>query len=279
MSAQSPFPWPEDRIAHYTAYRAAAPLTIDGRLDEPSWRLAPRSPRFVDLITGRPTIHDTRAAVLWDDTYLYVGFWVEEPFVEAKLTERDSIIWSENDVEVFVAGHDAYYELELNALGTVYEALFVWEEAYERGGYSQSPELSRTADGFRPWNGVGFEAHPRGPRLGFFRWDLPGLKAATAVDGTINDNADRDRGWTAEIALPWSGMEALACGDGRALPPRDRDVWRRDFSRFNTYREAPPAEDSGGWAWSAHGVWDSHIPELFPYIHFSTRTVGEVQPS
>ena len=270
-----PFPWPEERIAHYTAHRVSAPLEIDGRLDEESWRHAPRSPRFVDLITGQPTIHDTRAAVLWDDACLYVGFWVEEPFVQATLTERDSLVWSENDVELFIAGKDAYYEFEINPLGTIYEALFVWEDAYERVGFSRAPEFSRNAEGFKPWNGVGFEAHPRGSRLGFFRWDLPGLRAAVSVDGTINDNSDRDRGWTAEIAIPWTGLKWLAQGDGRALPPRDGDVWRMDLSRFNMYREAPPAQDSGGWAWSAHGVWDSHVPELFPYIHFSTKTVEE----
>ena len=265
---------PEERIAHYTAHRVAEPLRIDGKLDEESWRLAPRSSRFVDLITGQPTIHDTRAAVLWDDTNLYVGFWVEEPFVAATLTERDSLVWTENDIEIFIAGKDAYYEFELNALGTIYEALFVWEDAYESGGFSKAPEFSREVEGYKPWNGVGFDKHPRGPRLAFFRWDLPGLRAAAAVDGTINDNRDRDRGWTAEVAIPWSSLEWLAKGDGRALPPRDGDVWRMDFSRFNTYREAPPAQDSGGWAWSAHGVWDSHIPELFPYVQFSTRLVG-----
>ena len=270
----SPFPWPEERIAHYTAYRAIEPLNIDGKLDKASWQRAARSPRFVDLITGRPTIHDTRAAVLWDDTYLYVGFWVEEPFVEAKLTEQDSLIWSENDVELFVAGADGYYEFEINALGTIYEAFFLWEDAYERGGYSQVPEFSRTAPGAKPWNGVGFANHPRGPRLGFFNWDLPGLKSAVTVDGTLNDNTDRDRGWTVELALPWSGLHRLAQGDGRALPPRHDYTWRMDFSRFNTFREAKPAEDSGGWAMSAHGIWDSHIPELFPYIHFSTAEVG-----
>jgi hypothetical protein len=276
-SRSSPFPWPDESVVHYTAYRALGPLKIDGNLDEESWRLAPRSPRFVDLITGRPTIHDTRTAVLWDETCLYVGFWVEEPFVEARLSERDSLIWTENDVELFIAGQDAYYEFEINALGTIYEAFFVWEDAYESGGFSASPELSRTIDGCRPWNGVGFDKHPRGPRLGFFKWDLPGIRAAAAVDGTINDNADRDRGWTAELALPWASMKDLARGDGRAVPPRDGDVWRMDFSRFNTYREARPAEDSGGWAMSAHGVWDSHIPELFPYIHFSTTPVGNAK--
>jgi len=270
----SPFPWPDARVARYTAYRTPEPLTIDGKLDEPSWARAPRSPRFVDLVTGRPTIHDTRAAVLWDDDYLYVGFWVEEPFVEAKLTERDALIWTENDVEVFVAGRDAYYDLELNALGTVYEALFVFEDAYHKGGYAQRPELARDAEGATPWNGVGFTTHPRGPRLGFFNWDLPGLRAAAQVDGTLNDNSDRDRGWTVELAFPWAGMRWLAHADQRALPPRDGDTWRMDFSRFNQYREAPPANDSSGWAWSAHGVWDSHIPELFPYIQFSEKLVG-----
>jgi hypothetical protein len=270
----SPFPWPEARVAHYTAYRARAPLTVDGRLDEESWRLAARSPRFVDLVTGAPTMHDTRAAVLWDDDYLYVGFWVEEPFVAATLTERDSLVWSENDVEVFVAGADAYYEFEINPLGTIYEALFVWEEAYERGGFAEAPEFARDAEGARPFDGVGFAHHPRGPRLGFFRWDLPGLRAAVAVDGTINDNSDRDRGWTAEIALPWAGMSWLARGDGRALPPRAGDTWRIDFSRFNQRRDDTPVEDSGGWAWSAHGVWDSHVPEVFPYVHFSDAVVG-----
>jgi len=271
----SPFPWPEAQIAHYTAHRARDPLTIDGRLDEPDWQQAQRSPRFVDLVSGRPTIHDTRAAVLWDDDCLYVGFWVEEPFVAATLTERDALVYTENDVELFVAGADGYYELELNPLGTIYEAFFVWEEAYGRGGFGAAPEFARDAAGARPFNGVGFDRHPRGPRLGFFGWDLPGLRTAVAVDGTINDNTDRDRGWTAAIALPWAGLHWLAAGDGRALPPRGGDTWRMDFSRFNTYREAPPARDSGGWAWSAHGVWDSHIPELFPYVHFSDAVVGD----
>src|SRR5918996_1575451 len=74
-----PFPWPEDRIARYTARRASSPLVIDGRLDEADWRASERSPRFADLVGGHPGIHDTRAAVLWDDTNLYVGYWIEEP--------------------------------------------------------------------------------------------------------------------------------------------------------------------------------------------------------
>lgn len=266
--ATDPFPYPLDAVAEYTAYRIDSPPTIDGRLDEPCWQQAPRSPRFVDLITGAATVHDTRVAILWDDDNLYVGFWVEEPFVEATLTERDSLIYNDNDVEIFIAGRDAYYEVEINALGTIYEVLFVWEDAL-----ATFPGLSRETSGARPWNGVGFTEHPRGGRVGFWEWDFPGLRSAVAIDGTLNDNSDRDRGWTVELSLPWRGLELLA--EGRSLPPSNGDIWRMSFSRFNQYKEAPPAQDSGGWTMSPHGVWDSHIPELFPHIVFSTKSVSD----
>ena len=269
-----PFPWPQAAIARYTAYRVAAPPAIDGKLDEICWQQAPRSPRFADLVSGAPAIHDTRAALLWDDTCLYVAYWIEEPLVQASLTERDALIYEDNDVELFIAGQDAYYEFEINALGTIYEVFFVWEEAYQRAGFHLRAEFKRTAAGVRPFNGVGFTNHPRGPRIGFWNLDFDGLRSAVHVDGTLNDHRDRDRGWTVELALPWRGFEALVASDGRSLPPRDGDVWRMDFSRFNQYKAAPPAEDSGGWAWSPHGVWDSHIPECFAQIQFSTRLVG-----
>ncbi|MGB1718917.1 MAG: carbohydrate-binding family 9-like protein, partial [Candidatus Latescibacterota bacterium] len=104
-------------------------------------------------------------------------------------------------------------------------------------------------------------------------WDLPGLQWAVHVDGTLNDDSDRDRGWTVELAFPWASMGVLARGDNRALPPNEGDVWRMDFSRFNQYKEAPPSRDPGGWAWSPHGVWDSHVPECFPFIEFSNTSV------
>ena len=271
MHEHWPFPHPRESIAHYTALRVDSPPTIDGRLDEPCWQRATKSPRFADLVHATPGRFDTQAAVLWDDECLYVGYWIEEPNVEARHTQRDALIYEDNDVELFIAGRDAYYELEVNARGTIYEVFFVWEDAYERSGYAHMPEFARDAAGARPFDGVDFR-HPRGSRIGFWGWDMPGLRWAVHVDGTLNDAGDVDRGWTVEVAVPWHSLAPLAQADGRALPPNDGDVWAMDFSRFNTHKAQPPAIDSGGWAWSPHGVWDSHVPELFTQVTFTRRS-------
>ena len=63
----------------------------------------PRSLRdFADMVSGEPGFYDTRAAALWDDEFLYLAFWAEEPFVRASLTERDSLIFLDNDLELFI---------------------------------------------------------------------------------------------------------------------------------------------------------------------------------
>jgi hypothetical protein len=261
-------------IAHYTCFRTAEKITIDGDLTKLCWKTAPRSSRFVDLVTGEPGYWDTRMAALWDDQKFYVGIWVEEPNVQAQFTKRDSPVYQENDVEVFIAGPDCYYELQVNALGTIYEVFYIWQDAYKKGNSFDNPDfdlVSRNVDilgGFQ--DVLRYKKHPRGKRWAFMDWDFPDLQTAVRVDGTLNDGSDVDLGWTAELAFPWKGMEVLA--QKRPLPPKNGDTWRMDFSRFESLRHSGTQSDlSPGWALSKHGVYDSHIPECFPYIHFSTE--------
>ncbi len=127
-------------LAHYTCYRAAGPIRIDGKLDEPSWQHAPQSTPFVDIVTGAPAWFDTRVRLLWDDDHLYFGFTAEETDVWATLTERDSHIWEDNDLEIFIAGRDAYYEFEINALNTIYEVFWVWKDMYYPGSPYNVPD-------------------------------------------------------------------------------------------------------------------------------------------
>src|SRR5262245_63926084 len=130
-----------DRLTHVTCQRASARIAVDGDLGKPAWRDAQRSPRVVEMVSGEPALYDTRVACQWDDERFYAAYWIEEPQVRATLTERDSFIWNDNDVELFVAGDDCYYELEINSFGTVYECFFVWQDALRSGGRFDRPDL------------------------------------------------------------------------------------------------------------------------------------------
>ncbi len=263
-------------LARYTCYRASAPLTIDGRLDEPDWQAAPVSTPFVDIVTGAPAWFDTRVRLLWDDAYLYFGFSAEETDVWATLTERDSKIWEDNDLEVFIAGENAYYEFEINALNTIYEVFWVWKDMYYPGSPFDTPEWNPEGKRLMIIDGIGGHVHPRGTRYGFLDWDYPGLRHAVHVDGVLNSRNGTDRGWSMELALPWEGLRLLA--DGRSLPPREGDVWRIDCSRFQQIgRHGEKLDPGDGWTWNRHGHYDSHIPETFSFVTFSEQRAVDVR--
>ena len=267
----------EDALAHVTAFRTRERIVVDGNLDKPAWRGVPRSSRFVDMVSGEPALFETRVALQWDDERLYVAYWAEEPQVRATLTERDSFIWNDNDLELFVGGEDCYYELEINSFGTVYECFWVWQDAMQRGGRFDRPPF----DLFGPDVDVlgGFQdasrwgRHPRGRRFAFLGFDLEGLETAVRVDGRINDPSTVDRGWTLEIALPWRSLGVLF--RQRSLPPREGDTLRCDFSRFEALKVHGKAlPENPGWSLNPHGVYDSHIPESFSVVHFTEEAAA-----
>jgi hypothetical protein len=258
------------------AGRARGPLVADGRLDEPTWAEAAWSARFGDLVTGAPGLYDTRVAAAWDDDALWVGFRAEEPWLRASLTRRDDLVWyDDGDLELFVAGPDAYWELEVNALGTVYEVLHVWADACRPGGSFDRPDLDPRARpdarGFTgngdpdrwDWDGL----HPRGNRWSFLDWDLPGLATAVHLDGTLNDDRDVDRGWSLELRLPWAGLAEVL---GGPVTPRPGLRVACAFARFrNLELNGRPVRPTTGWTLDPHGRYDIHVPEAFSIVELA----------
>jgi hypothetical protein len=240
----------------YVAYRAGTPIRVDGRLDDAAWSSAPWTEDFVDIEGDRrpPPRLRTRARMLWDDRYFYIGAELEEPHVQGTYTKHDSYIFHEdNDFEVFLDpdgnNHD-YAELEMNALNTTWDLRL--RKPYRDGGPGED------------------------------RWEIPGLRTAVQVQGTINDPRDADRGWTIEIAIPWEIVRALHDGDRSSGMPRDGDRWRVNFSRVEWrfdvdrgpyIRRKDRREDN--WVWSPQGVVDMHRPETWGYVQFSTATPGQ----
>lgn len=243
--------------ARYVAYRAPQAISVDGRLTETSWNAAEWTSDFVDIEgPSRPTPRfKSRAKMLWDSTYLYVAAEMEEPHVWATLTERDAVIYHDNDFEVFIdpdGDTHEYYELEINALGTEWDLFLV--KPYRDGG----PALNS--------------------------WDIQGLETAVSVDGTINDPSDTDRGWTVEIAIPW---KVLAEAAHRDAPPKGDDQWRVNFSRVEWratvahgeyVKVEEPAEGRArpedNWVWSPQGLINMHYPEMWGFVQFSELEAG-----
>ena len=237
----------------------------------------PRSPRFVDMVSGEPALYDTRMACQWDDVRFYVAYWVEEPQVRATLTERDSFIWNDNDVELFVGGDDCYYELEINAFGTVYEVFLVWQDALKRGSRFDRPELDLYGGNVDLLGGFQ-DAEPLGQAPPRAALRVPGLRPRRARDrgpGRRHDQRPvhdgpgldgRDGPPLEEPRLPVRRADP-APGEGETL--------RCDFSRFEALRvHGKPLPENPGWSLNPHGVYDSHIPESFSVVHFTEKTAG-----
>jgi Carbohydrate family 9 binding domain-like len=238
----------------YVCYRATGPVTIDGRLDDAAWRDVPWTDVFVDIEGAskpKPRLR-TRVKMLWDDQYFYIGAELEEPHVWATLRQHDSVIFQDNDFEVFIdpnGDNHEYYEFEINALNTGWDLLL--PRPYKDGGQAVNS------------------------------WEIPGLKTAVHVDGTINDPRDIDKGWTVELAFPWKVLGELAY---KPAPPHDGDQWRVSFSRVEwqheiaegKYRKVKGTKEDN-WVWSPQGVVNMHRPETWGYVQFSTAPVGSVK--
>lgn len=264
-----------DNTPDYQANKINVTIEIDGNISKPIWKNATWSKRFVDMVTGDTGMYNTQTAILWNESHLYIAFKAEEPFVEAKLTERDSIIFLENDLEVFIDGGDCYYELEINAANTIYEVFFIWKDAYAKGSKFDTPAFdvhhpqAYTFGGDYDRSGATFwkGTHPRGIRWAFTNFDMKGLETAVMVDGTLNDNSDIDKGWTLEIAIPWSSLSILA--NGRNIPPQNGDIWRMFLGRFQKLivsgKEIQPHP---AMALSSHGIYDTHLPEKWSKVEF-----------
>ena len=239
----------------YEAPAAASPPVIDGSLDDAAWGAAPWTEPFVDIRGDgwRDPDLETRAKIVWDERFLYLGAKLEERHLWATLAERDAILYREHDFEVFLDPDGdglAYYELEINALGTEFD-LFL-DKPYRREGRAD------------------------------IAWDIEGLRTAVRLDGTLNDPSDEDTGWSVEIAIPWSALRPPgAPADIAVTAPRPGDVWRVNFSRvqwpltvvdgqYRKLREPVDWSDhpEDNWVWSPQGEIDMHIPEKWGIVRF-----------
>lgn len=137
----------------------------------------------------------TRVRLGWRADRLRVRFDCADEDAWGTLTRRDSPLWTEEVVELFLAPGDApprrYFELELAPTGIVFDARV---------------------------------ESPRGDRLGMTvdpEWNCSGLETRVERTGAGSD-------WAATLSIPWR-----ACCGGGPLPRRWRlNLYRIERPRF-----------------------------------------------
>jgi hypothetical protein len=248
---------------HYVCYHTTGSLVIDGKLTEKDWEKAAWTEDFVDIegsLKPLPQLK-THAKMLWDDNYLYVLAFTEEPHVWGTLTERESVIFYDPDFEIFIdpdGDTHNYAEFEMNALNTQWDLLLT--KPY------RDDTLSNVA---------------------IDNWNYNGMKSAVHVMGTINNPCDVDTGWCVEVALP---LDALAELSLKGKKPVNGQQYRLGFSRVEWTvdivggryvkrtrlvdgKQRPLPENN--WIWSPQGVINMHQPETWGFLQFSDKKVGE----
>lgn len=243
----------------YVCYKTNDSLIIDGKLDELIWQKTPVTNDFVDIQGDLKPLppYQTNVKMLWDDEYFYFGAFMEEPHIWGKLRKRDTVIYYDNDFEIFLdpdGDTHHYFEFEINALNTVWDLLLL--HPYREDN----------------WKKV------------LNNWDIKGIKSAVFINGTLNNATDLDSFWTVEVAIPWKVLNEMTPPN---YLPKEGVQWRVNFSRVNwnmdisndIYKKQKgkngkilPEEN---WVWSPQGYINMHAPETWGFVQFSEIIAGE----
>jgi len=236
---------------HYIVSKTNDEIIIDGNADETIWKSSKFSDKFIDIEGIKTPKFDTKVKMLWDDNYLYVYAELNEPHIWGNLKQRDTIIYFNNDFEVFLdpAGNGiGYGEVEINTLNTVWDLYL--NKPYRIGGKAN------------------------------FEWNLNDLKSAVQVYGTLNNPNDIDSHWTVEMAIPLKPLISLK--NRPKTIPKEGEQWRINFSRvqwdhdiiegkYNRKKEDNKYLREYNWVWSKQSAINMHEPEKWGFLQFTEQ--------
>ncbi len=161
------------------AIQSLSPIIVDGLLNEPIWQQVHKihlkdSDRAKEVTD---TTFSSYALTCYDENNLYIAFVCNDRDIYSSFTNRDQHLWEEEAVEVFIDVDDepnTYVEIELSPNNVLFDSYIV---------DPMNIDIEETS-----------------------KFDLPGIKTAVSVNGTVNFRADKDKSWIPEIAIPFSDI-------------------------------------------------------------------------
>ena len=221
---------------------AEGEITLDGRLEEKAWKKGKALPlgHCADKVYQRAVIQTafekgvlekSSFKLAMDRKFLYVGIRMEDSDVVAECEQDQKHLYKFGDtLEVFLKPE---------------KAPFYWEIYIAPNG--------RTAVFFYPSQGR-FGLSGNLPKVS----PLEKFRAKACVSGTLNDYSDKDKGWTAELAIPLDEIGKK----GIAFTPENK--WTFLIYRVNYSLSLPWVETTmyPNKVWNCH-AFENYVPLLF----------------
>ena len=205
---------------------------ITGDLKNPAWKTANEFVLNDALEKLKPRFKST-VRTLYSNNFLYVGFFCEDDYVWGTHTDRDSAVYAEECVEIFLnpsSSSHQYYEINVSPKNIIFDACIL-----------NARSIKNEEDQF----------------VGLAELDFK-VVTKTYVEGKL-DAPGEAKYWTAEYAIPLKELiGAPNC------PPKSGDKWRANFYRI----DYPKNGRQEHYAWNPVKVLSFHRPWEFGILEF-----------
>ena len=181
----------------YVVKKTKGKIKIDGVIGKKEWEGATIIKNFYRSGALNKKVHSkTTVYLLYDNKYLYIAGMMEDKDIIATVKEHDGNVWNDDVFEIFIKPEfhsPHYYEIDINPLGTIFDAFF----PRKRAGFPRFVKYSSAAE------------------------------VATKIKGTLNNWKDIDTGWGIEVKIPFSAFSQTTD------VPQPNTVWYFAICRYD----------------------------------------------
>ncbi|OGV35305.1 MAG: hypothetical protein A2020_06185 [Lentisphaerae bacterium GWF2_45_14] len=225
---------------------ASKPVVVDGKLDDEVWKNAivydmslpvdtssSSLPEYLNKKRDKTVKEGAKVRIAWDKDFIYIS---------AEMTDSDLYCYGEGDQQHYYKAGDVlevFLKPENNDNETWYWELYA------------APNGKKTALFFP---GAGCKIFPEA--------DLHPIeeqKTGAVCEGTVNVWEDKDKGWTAEMAVPIKALTSR----GEKFGPGSK--WKILVSRYN-YNRYFPSQELSSFPQLSKGNY--HLCEEYALIEF-----------
>jgi len=159
----------------YKVAKTSGPIIADGKMDEPGWQKAEMQQLNYFFRSDKPADkQNSKFRMLWDDENLYLFYEFEDTSLTARDTTHDGRPYLDDCAEFFCLpvpdSLNMHFGFEVNIIKARYDYIMLWEFYQKRNFFLPDYE--------------------------------PQYQVGVTYNGTINNDKDKDKGWTMEFIIP-----------------------------------------------------------------------------